>query len=723
MTTRLNVKGASIIGGPTRRLVATALVGVAAAAGTCSANAFATEPFLPSTDFGTALAAPSGTPTRPASVAMAGDGTAFLAWTNATNNHANVATRAPGGTWTTQDLGPVAVNSNSADAVPIAAASDGRAVVLINNAVNGYLEALTRPPGGAFANRVAISLSGSAAIRPALAVSPNGTTLAAWFQGSAGSTFVPYARTLEGGIWSPERALGVATAINPGNGAYEVGMTAAVNDAGRGAVGYSVFDGVRQRAVVALRGPGGVFNTGAQLDGSGTPSDATHVAVTAGGAVAAEYNLGADSTLGIQTQARIAPAGTDSFGSPKSVLAPAMSTFFFGSSSVAAGPGEAFQFATAASATGQTPGPVLLSSARLIGSGWGVLPGAPFAQAGAYNARARIAVGPNGDRLLTWEDYTTKTIGAAFSPRGSAEFQEAHTGTINSTDPSTIPAVAVDGAGNGVVGWIHQTLQPAITFRVVAAGFDTVAPTISNLSIPGTGPAVFPIAFSATATDAWSTPKLKWSFGDGATADGNSATHSYESPNTYDASVTATDDAGNSSSAGGRIAVSLGDRDGDGVLSDRDCDDGNAGVRPGIRDVPGNGIDENCDGADAKFGTLATTVRLDWILTRRGVRITSLGVRGVKVGDTIKLSCTGRGCPKKLKKRTVTIKKEPKKAQLSLSKYAAGVALPAGTKLDVSVQRLDYKTRSTTWTVRKRKGPSESVRCQIPGAKKSEPCA
>lgn len=51
-----------------------------------------------------------------------------------------------------------------------------------------------------------------------------------------------------------------------------------------------------------------------------------------------------------------------------------------------------------------------------------------------------------------------------------------------------------------------------------------------------------------------------------------------------------------------RIARSLADVDGDGVaaiLGGGDCDEGDDARHAGARDLPGNGIDEDCDGADA----------------------------------------------------------------------------------------------------------------------------
>ncbi len=41
------------------------------------------------------------------------------------------------------------------------------------------------------------------------------------------------------------------------------------------------------------------------------------------------------------------------------------------------------------------------------------------------------------------------------------------------------------------------------------------------------------------------------------------------------------------------------DKDGDGVGSAMDCDDNNPDIHPDAKDIPNDGIDQDCDGTDA----------------------------------------------------------------------------------------------------------------------------
>ena len=161
------------------------------------------------------------------------------------------------------------------------------------------------------------------------------------------------------------------------------------------------------------------------------------------------------------------------------------------------------------------------------------------------------------------------------------------------------------------------------------------------------------------------------------------------------------------------------DADGDGVQTPSDCNDANPAIRPGATDVPGDGVDQDCSGADAKFSVIARSIAGLWA-TFAGpyTKFTALTVKPARAGDTVKLTCKGPGCRKKGK--TVRVKKN--KPKLSMLKYLKGAHLRKGAVVRLRVTRPATIGRVNTWTIRAPKAPKLVRRCVRPGAKKLSRC-
>lgn len=131
--------------------------------------------------------------------------------------------------------------------------------------------------------------------------------------------------------------------------------------------------------------------------------------------------------------------------------------------------------------------------------------GAPLPVAGAGERSAGFAVTPGDDLLASWTVDTDK-----------------------------------DGAGD----------------EVFAGGLDSGAPpALTDVSVPTAGVLGVATAFSAHASDTMGMRGVHWSFGDGTSADGESVSHAYAAAGTFTVTVTASDRAGNTSSATRTISV------------------------------------------------------------------------------------------------------------------------------------------------------------------------
>jgi streptogramin lyase len=159
------------------------------------------------------------------------------------------------------------------------------------------------------------------------------------------------------------------------------------------------------------------------------------------------------------------------------------------------------------------------------------------------------------------------------------------------------------------------------------------------------------------------------------------------------------------------------DNDQDGISPPADCDDSNPAIRPGARDIPGNGIDEDCNDRDAPFPLLRAEISSAYRVFGTYTTLRALTVKSVPKGATIRILCKGRGCPKG---RKINVTKARK--QISLLKYVRGSRLRPKARLEVRVTAPRTIGRVRRITSRAPKLPRVQSLCLRPGAKKPHGC-
>ena len=81
--------------------------------------------------------------------------------------------------------------------------------------------------------------------------------------------------------------------------------------------------------------------------------------------------------------------------------------------------------------------------------------------------------------------------------------------------------------------------------------------------------------------------------------------------------------------------------------ADADCDDLDRHVHPGAPEVPNDGVDQDCNGADAA-GRLSAVVGFSWTKHGSSIKVKTLQVTEAPPGATVTVTCSGKrkGCPK-----------------------------------------------------------------------------
>ena len=293
----------------------------------------------------------------------------------------------------------------------------------------------------------------------------------------------------------------------------------------------------------------------------------------------------------------------------------------------------------------------------------------------------RIVSAPDG---TLWFSAGTSRVGR-LAPGGTVSLYQLPAGA-EAKGPAIGPGGTVwfAGEGSGVLYGLPLDLAPALgTIAADAtAGRATVTVDVDARGVPST------LAVDLGATTA---------YGATATADAGAfdgparraVTFDGLAPGTYHFRVRAQNAFGERIGADQTIVVPATsglDTDGDGIPDDVDCADDDPDRHQGRREIPGNRVDEDCDGRAQPFPRLGIAIEYAFEGFADGVRVKAFRVTSLPARSRIRLICrapSGRAgaCP--FTRRTARFRK--RRSRVSLLHHFDGRRMPFGTRLELRV--------------------------------------
>ena len=168
------------------------------------------------------------------------------------------------------------------------------------------------------------------------------------------------------------------------------------------------------------------------------------------------------------------------------------------------------------------------------------------------------------------------------------------------------------------------------------------------------------------------------------------------------------------------------DEDQDGFVGGFDCNDRNPAINQGATDVPGDGIDQDCDGFDTPvpfvdYG-LSATLSPPKARQSRGIKFTRFVITRLSSDRTVVLTCkSGRGKSGKCPFKKATRRPAKGKVQVSLTSLFKGRRLAPGAVVEFRVTAPKLNGRLRRFTVRPTSARSQEF-CLIAPSTKAKKC-